>query len=423
MSGNALKICCVAVLLIVLLVRDVQCQSGFVPGRTYFGSKGYIEYIAGNLPIIISAPHDGDMNPSSIPNRRCPDCVSVADAGTQELTRLLGRSLERIFGCSPHIVINRLHRRKLDANRSIAEAALGNPEAEQAWIEFHQFIDSAKQASVRSFGSGLYLDIHGHGHDIQRVELGYLLRDDELRLPNDSLNSPSFITWSSLRNLAGRNALRLSHSELIRSDKSFGSLLARRGYPAVPSQEDPYPLLGEEYFDGGYNTARHSSYRGGTIDGLQIESNFIGVRDSQNALQRYADTLAVVIAQFIRLHYAFNPALVCPLVTSVQGMAMENNSPAIRVLPQPASEFVSVSLPRQIAECCTVRVWDMLGTVVFEGKCTINNGSVTSEGEYQYVIETQAVPQGIYTLQVQPCKLRLPQESHLLRTVVIIHHR
>src|SRR5688572_14993832 len=64
---------------------------GFVPGTSYFGDNNYVEYIAGNMPVIFSAPHGGTLTPASIPVRneaRCgPDVTTVSDANTQDLVR------------------------------------------------------------------------------------------------------------------------------------------------------------------------------------------------------------------------------------------------------------------------------------------------------------------------------------------------
>ena len=41
----------------------------YVAGQSYFGRNSYVEYIAGNSPVILSAPHGGLLTPSSIPDR------------------------------------------------------------------------------------------------------------------------------------------------------------------------------------------------------------------------------------------------------------------------------------------------------------------------------------------------------------------
>jgi hypothetical protein len=276
----------------------------FTPGTSYFGTNGYVEYLAGNLPIIMTAPHGGLLSPASIPDRDCAGCTTVNDFNTQELARAFAEAIHERTGCWPHVIFNKLHRRKLDANRDLPEAADGNPVAAVAWHEFHAFVETAKNQVFPSFGKGLYIDLHGHGHSIQRLELGYLLSQAELALADDTLNHPNLVRQSSIRYLAQHNASGLSHAELLHGSQSLGALLADRGYPATPSAQDPFPDADEDYFNGGYNTARHSSYpTGATIDGLQIECNRQGVRDSMHNVVRFADTLATAVLHFVGLHY------------------------------------------------------------------------------------------------------------------------
>ncbi|MEZ4999732.1 MAG: hypothetical protein R2744_12815 [Bacteroidales bacterium] len=87
----------------------------------------------------------------------------------------MGEAIAPITGCYPHIDYMSSQRTKLDANRDIDEAACGNEFAELAWNEFHSFIDDAKEEVGKVSGKGLYIDLHGHGHTIQRLEIGYLL--------------------------------------------------------------------------------------------------------------------------------------------------------------------------------------------------------------------------------------------------------
>lgn len=289
----------------------------YTPGQSYFGTNGYVEYLAGNLPIIVTAPHGGLLSPASIPDRDCAGCTTVNDFNTQELARAFAEAVHERTGCWPHIIFNKLHRRKLDANRDIAEAADGNPDAELAWSEFHIFVETAKNQLLPSFGKGFYIDLHGHGHAIQRLELGYLLSQTELQLPDNVLDGQAYVKQSSIRHLAGDNALDLTHSELLRGPLSLGSLLAVRGYPATPSLPDPFPDSGEDYFNGGYNTARHSSYLHGSLDGLQIECNRQGVRDSMHNLLRFADSLSVTLLEYMSLHYFGSVVeMLCPTDTA-----------------------------------------------------------------------------------------------------------
>ncbi|HNM26180.1 MAG TPA: hypothetical protein PKL15_12155 [Saprospiraceae bacterium] len=299
-----------AILLMPCWLSGKLTAQSFSPGQTYFGANSYVEYRAGNLPIIISAPHGGDKTPAAIPDRACPDAVTLNDANTQALSRQLDTAIQMRFGCYPHLIINRLARRKLDANHDLPEAACGNPLAEQAWYDYHEFIDSAKNAVVATYGRGIFIDLHGHAHTIQRLELGYLLSGAELRKPDDSLNLPAYVQESSIRRLAENNLHQYKHAQLLRDSFALGTLLQAAGYPSVPSAADPAPLAGEPYFNGGYNTYRHGSSQGGAIEAVQIECYYAGVRDTWANRRQFADTLALAVQVFLEKHlfdHAFIP--------------------------------------------------------------------------------------------------------------------
>ena len=127
----------------------------------YYGREKYIEYFAGNLPIILSVPHGGREIPSEIPDRSWG--TMVTDDNTYEMSKVLMDTMEARFGARPHVILCRLKRRKLDANRDSLEAAQENRFAHRAWQEYHYYIGSAKKKIESEFGSGLFLDIHGHG--------------------------------------------------------------------------------------------------------------------------------------------------------------------------------------------------------------------------------------------------------------------
>ena len=67
----------------------------------------------------------------------------------------------------------------------------------------------------------------------------------------------------------------------------------------MPSQQDPAPQLGQDYFNGGYNTDRHACSRGGTICGVQIEANNAGVRNSTTNRSQFATTIAGVYTEYL----------------------------------------------------------------------------------------------------------------------------
>ena len=261
-----------------------------VPGAAYFGRNDYIEYIAGDLPLIITAPHGGTEVPSELPDRT-GNITTVRDGNTTELARTIGTVFATRTGRRPHLILVRLRRTKLDANREIVEAAQGHPLAERTWIEYHGFIEAAKRAVVARSGAGFYIDLHGHGHTIQRLELGYLVSRTRLALSDAALDQPTYERESSVRTLS--QASPASFPELLRGSISLGALFEAEGFPTVPSPASPNPGTAE-YFDGGYNTARHGSRDGGPISGVQLEANFTGVRDTQANRERFANALVTV---------------------------------------------------------------------------------------------------------------------------------
>ena len=299
-------------LALLLLARAELPAQPFVPGQTYFSPNGHIEYRCGELPLIIAAPHGGLLAPSDMPDRTCNNAVWVNDANTMELAMAIDSVFAVAHGCRPHLIINHLQRRKMDGNRNQADATCGDPQAIMAWNAFHGFIGAAKEQVTTTHGRGFFLDLHGHGHTVQRMELGYLLYEDELALDDAQLNTTQFINWSSLRYLANNSAQGLPHAHLLRGAQALGTRLADRGYPSVPSAQDPFPLPGQPYFSGGYNTVQHSSYLGGTIDGVQLECNMSGVRDTGPNRARFADSLRVALSEYLLAHLFGTPdALAC----------------------------------------------------------------------------------------------------------------
>jgi hypothetical protein len=112
---------------------------------------------------------------------------------------------------------------------------------------------------------------------------------------------------SSIARLAADARGAPSVGELLRGPTSLGGLLATRGVPAVPSPQAPAPLVGEDYFSGGYNTDRHGSRRGALVDAIQIECHFTGVRDTPDSRARFAGILTDALLVLLRDRYGWTP--------------------------------------------------------------------------------------------------------------------
>ncbi len=343
---------------IYFAIEEVAPPPPPFPGVSQFDTSGneYIEYIPGNMPIIISAPHGGVKqsgqtiggtfypdNDSALPDRSCG--TNERDDNTDILIREIQQSVFDQTGCYPYIIISNLHRSKLDPNREQNEATCGDADALFYWNAFHSFIDDASTDVMSKWGKGLYIDLHGQSHSIPRIEAGYNISASDLN--NTTANHLNTVSNSTITNLVSTNLGNLTQEELVRGPNSLGGIFrdtggafynaqgysgcgVSSGYRTVPSDfdqgssdacDDTRPN-NNQYFAGDfYNNMRHGSGPtasdglggGGTIDGIMTEVNR-RVRDlgtyngnffdsRPQTLVPFADDYATVIKNYIDIHY------------------------------------------------------------------------------------------------------------------------
>jgi hypothetical protein len=369
-----------------IAVESSAQDPAFIPGRSYFGKNNYIEYIAGNTPYILSAPHGGSLTPAEIPDRTSGE--TVTDSNTDTLARSISAAVFAREGKYPHIIICRLRRTKLDANRDLNEASEPNPYATQAWKEFQSFIDTAKQTVIREFGKGFYIDLHGHGHEIQRLELGYLLSSTALTLSDNILDNAIYGNSSSIRTMIPLS--RLSFSKLLRGPQSLGSLFEIRGFPAVPSEMQPNPGSAL-YFSGGYNTQRHGSVGGGLISGVQIECNMKGVRDTDDSRRRFAEAVAETFDYYTAMHLFQKPVV---LVEGQTGLPATTS--LAQNYPNPFNPRTAISYQLSAISVVKISVVDVLGREV-----ALLVQEQKAAGTYSVQWNASGLPSGVYLYQLR----------------------
>jgi N-formylglutamate amidohydrolase len=137
-------------------------------------------YFKGNVNIILSAPHGGNLLPDDVPDRtegiyirssnendsfhdkkRCKTTV-VKDIGTTEFTENVANELFKKWNLKPFIIIGKWHRKKIDFNRDILEGTLNHPEAISAYENYHRNLNDTIDQVNQLFNKGLLIDIHGH---------------------------------------------------------------------------------------------------------------------------------------------------------------------------------------------------------------------------------------------------------------------
>jgi len=287
------------------------------PTDVVFSNHQYVEYRPGTLNVILTVPHGGQLKPKHLPNRDFGSLVNgrlvfdhkypkdqsltvrtKGDKFTKELATALSNVVEGKTGRRPHVIINHLHRLKFDSNCDRSEATFEVPEVVDAWLAYHNFIDLAKKDIGKP---GLYLDIHGHSHSENWIELGYTVSGEKLNTGDYSASETSIHRLHEKLISKGHH---ISIQQLVSGPQSFGGMLsAINGYSdvVVPSPRHPGPGTGQ-YFSGGYNVVRHGSRTGGEIDGIQIESP-IGQRMPAERV-KYAEAVGCAIVEFLQLYYS-----------------------------------------------------------------------------------------------------------------------
>src|SRR5262245_37427517 len=98
-------------LIVVLTLAQVAAEE---PSR-------FVLTQAGELPIILSAPHGGALDVPDVPARKGDGLekgpsgyFTGRDVGTEELAQQVAASIEKQFGKKPYFVIARSHRKYLD---------------------------------------------------------------------------------------------------------------------------------------------------------------------------------------------------------------------------------------------------------------------------------------------------------------------
>ena len=223
---------------------------------------------------------------------RC-STISTPDKLTEELAVLVREEVYQISGHYPHLLLCRLSRLKVDVNREMDEGTFGVTVAVRTWQDYHYTL---RKVISHLHGPALLLDLHGHGHPQQRVELGYLIHGININSGNIDVNI------ASIKALSRRTHINVK--ELLHGVHSFGGLLEAEGFSAIPSPTYPCPHR-TSYHHGGFITRTYgSSHNDGMMDAIQVESP----RDFREPIKLpiYARALARAACKFMKLYYHMN---------------------------------------------------------------------------------------------------------------------
>ncbi len=114
-----------------------------------------IEYYPGNIPLIISVPHDGIVSPHQAITRTLGNVIYDRDANTSKVASSMYKIMKNKYHKYPHVIINKIHRMNVDMNRSLKGACNGGEVNEAYWHLYHNKIKQIRKDCLSKFGKVL----------------------------------------------------------------------------------------------------------------------------------------------------------------------------------------------------------------------------------------------------------------------------
>lgn len=224
----------------------------------------------GGLPIILTAPHGGQLEIPDVPERK--KGTKVKDIYTLDLTLATSKFLFELTGVYPYVVAANFSRKYIDANRS-AKRAYEDERAKLVYDSYHQYIaEFIKEIKEKYEKFHLLLDIHGQS----------LHHDTIFRGTKDKTTIQNLIEKYGENGISGEN--------------SIIGILNSKGYKTHLTE-----ITEEEHrsFDGGYTVGKYGSHNKDGIDAIQLEFGR-NYREPEN-IDKTAQNLANAIFQFYKL--------------------------------------------------------------------------------------------------------------------------
>ncbi|MFX1379257.1 MAG: hypothetical protein ACFFA4_09180 [Promethearchaeota archaeon] len=217
--------------------------------------KQFIEFEKGNIPLILSVPHGGELECDSIPQRQ--NGVIGIDRGTIELAKNLAKLInitfenEKLGIRMPSYISSRVRRSKIDLNRGEHEAFNQNSFlGREIYNFYHNKIEEWIYNNLNEFNRSLLIDIHGFEKNARPPRF----RDVEIILGTNNLGS--FFS----KTIKKRDWEKNIRGKIIQT-------LLRLNIPIAPG----HPRRKEYILTGGYITAHYGASRIPKSQTIQIE--------------------------------------------------------------------------------------------------------------------------------------------------------
>ncbi|CAM1358877.1 T9SS type A sorting domain-containing protein [Tenacibaculum xiamenense] len=323
------------VLLLSLLLPIMMVAQQKV-GVSYYDSElKYVEYIPGDLPILLVAPHGGNLMPESIDSYGSRGI----DRNSKETTLLVYNRIVEMTGRRPHLIMNHLNPCKFNpakGRNSVvvkyydkkSKDTIYRRVKDTAFIgdlydKFHDFIKEASNSIRNSvWEKGHYFEMHGVAGGKNMIGIG--LQKKYLVYPDDDTNVSLKYTWkeSTVKNLIRSGSPDVSERKknyvsVLRGENSLGTLLDSIGseqWKSVPSKRFPSQEEDKTFFYTGANLQKHCTdpkdYEDGRfIDGTHMENYwlYMDYMPNRNRFSRYtySKDLAKAMLVFMEKNYGF----------------------------------------------------------------------------------------------------------------------
>ncbi|MFX0071464.1 MAG: N-formylglutamate amidohydrolase [Candidatus Hermodarchaeota archaeon] len=225
----------------------------------------YIKYKKGSIPLILSVPHGGTLECKEIPKR--VEGIFGIDKNTISVAHEFIKYIEKFSKLyystkkTPSYVMNRVHRSKIDVNRTKSEAYYKNSHiANRIYDFYHKKIDELIRSNLKTFNKSILIDLHGFEKD--KRPTGY--RDVDIVLGTNNL--ASILNSIPIRRRDRDKNLR---GEIIKKLLEFNIQIA-----------PGHSRRGEYILTGGFITQKYGASSISNSQAIQIElSDRIRVHD------------------------------------------------------------------------------------------------------------------------------------------------
>lgn len=239
----------------------------------------YIEYLPGNMPLILEVPHDGTEGYPGVPERTNPKNFPAFRKGRDENTAELARKMQAFFqektGKKPYVVILKLARKWIDVNRE-EERAVEDARIAEVYRQYYAKLAEAKNEILQKFGKGLMLNLHS----------------------SDTWQHDVYFGTGGMR--AVKTLIKRSGISAYGGEFSIQQALANKGYE-IPGYKD---IPSEQGPTGNVNRALTWIDKESKLDAIEIEINGKKHLKTPEDMTKFSDDFSEAVMKFIQKYYA-----------------------------------------------------------------------------------------------------------------------